>query len=207
MGRFPVNILTKFLLTLVLIAAANPTTHAQKRMTDNLPRLARVIPDFSAARLMSRLDEMALHHVEGIWQFPATGVEVAIVRRQAESVADADNRVYDMIVVNTPNRSVRPGTVMGAIVPSGSRGEYDARIYTKMIGSRPAMPSKFTLSLSGDDSTFELKPVRGRMVYNLWRLLPYLWRYAVYPSREPTKTDGCVRIYPNPPLPFEPVYF
>ncbi len=178
----------------------------QKKHVDNLPSKATVIENFSLPRLMSQLDSLPLHHIEGIWQFPATGVEVAVLRHDTGMPVSSD-RVYDMMVVASPNRAIRPGTIMGVVSASARRGEYDAKIYTKNIGSMLTAPKRFTLSLSDEDSSLEIKPVKGRLIYNLWRLLPYLWRYAVYPSREPSRVDGCIRIYPDPPAPLEPIYF
>ena len=196
----------RILSALVLIMIFCGDMWGQKKFVDDLPHRAEVISDFSMARLIGKLDELPLHHIEGIWQFPATGVEVAMLRREQAGLS-ASGRVYDMILVNSPNRVLRPGTVMGVVVATGRRGEYDAKIFTKTIGTSLTLPKKFTLKLSDGDSSLEIKPVKGRMIFNLWRLLPYLWRYAVYPSREPVRSDGCIRIYPNPPAPLEPVYF
>lgn len=153
------------------------------------------------------LDELPLHHIEGIWKFPATGVEVAIIRnnpQQRESGLTAD--FYRMIVVDSDNRAIRPGTVMGLISPAAKRGEYDARIYTSNVGSTLVMPKTFTLTLTDNDASLTFKRHKSAFNVNLWRLLPYLWRYTIYPNEQDRNSDGCIRIYPNPPVPREPIY-
>lgn len=205
MGRAFTGFFRELLALAVIGCFASGMFAAQKKYVDALPRVSTLIPDFSPSRLMAQLSDWPLHHIEGIWQFPANGLEVAIVRTDRDS--SSPRRIYDLIVVSSPDRALRAGTLMGRIVPSSKRGEYDARIYTRTVGSRLTLPGKFILTLSDDDTSLDIRPVKGRLIYNLWRLLPYLWRYAVYPSRQTPHADGCIRIFPDPPAPVEPVYF
>lgn len=188
----------------MLLAGAD-TLHAEKRLINSLPQKSSVIQNFSRSKLIDSLRKLPLHHIEGIWRFPATGVEVAIVRDNRSQRASAD--LYRMILLDSENRATRPGTVMGLITPAATPGEYDARIYTSALGSSLILPKNFTLTLSNDDSSLRFKQHKSAITVNLWRLLPYLWRYTIYPTnRSDQHSDGCYRIFPNPPAPREPIY-
>lgn len=154
--------------------------------------------------------QLPLHHIEGIWQFPATGAEVAIIRQDTSAEtgpSSAAVTIYQIILLDSPSRTLRPGTIMGLITPSAARGEYNARIYTQSLGSTLLIPKSFTLTLSDQDASLRFVRHKGAFSINLWRLLPYLWRYTIHPNNtSDTKDDGCVRIFPNPPIPREPVY-
>lgn len=193
--------------TIILLLLCMTVSQAKPKLINALPSRSETIKDFSAGVMMEQMSELALHHIEGIWQFPSTGVELAIIRENATSTDINDKPiVYRMIIVSSPDRAIRPGTIMGLITPAAKNGEYDANIYTKNIGSLLSIPKKFSLALSDNDTSLEFKKHRSAFSINLWRLLPYLWRYTVYPNRSNTKSDGCIRIFPEPPLPREPIY-
>lgn len=180
--------------------------HAEKKLIDRLPKISRITPGFDYSSLLHSMSEAPLHHIEGIWQFPATGVTVAISRQDGFDTPASPAQLYSIVLVFSPNRAMRPGTVMGLIAPMAGRGEYEANIYTSSTGSKLTIPRKFTLLLSDDDSSIKFKRHKSAFSVNLWRLLPYLWRYTVTPNRDNRENDGCVRIFPEPPLPREPIY-
>lgn len=47
---------------------------------------------------------------------------------------------------------------------------------------------------------------RSAFSVNLWRTLPYMWRYVVRKNRSAPTYHGCVRIYPAPVPPLQPIY-
>lgn len=193
--------------TIILLLLCMTVSQAEPKLINDLPPRAETIKDFSAGVMMAQMSELALHRIEGVWQFPSTGVELAIIRENV-SLSESESRpiVYRMIIVSSPDRAIRPGTVMGLITPAAKSGEYDANIYTKNIGSLLTIPKKFSLALADNDSSLEFKKNRSAFSVNLWRLLPYLWRYTIHPNRPTPESDGCIRIFPDPPLPREPIY-
>ena len=69
------------------------------------------------------------------------------------------------------------------------------------------MAKRFTLTLSDDGTGLTFEQFKNPITVNLWRLLPYLWRYTVYPTPNPKEPiKGCVKVYPNPQHQREPVY-
>lgn len=199
--------ITRTFVTAIIIAVTALCPRAEKKIIDGLPKFSETISGFSRAEAVDRLKESDLHHIEGIWQFPATGVEVAIMRTD-DRHSDKESRItsYRIIILYSPNRSLRPGTVMGLVTPAPKRGEYDARIYTRSVGTSLTMPKRFTLTLDNDDGALSFKQHKSAFSVNLWRLLPYLWRYSVHANQQDKSTEGCIRVYPAPLLPREPVY-
>lgn len=192
-------------LTVVCLHAVN--CYASKRFLDELPRFSLIEPEFSVSKIKERLASMPLHHIEGIWQFTGQGFTVAIERDGAESGNyTSDSEGYRIYLIQAPNRALRPGTVIGHVSRSASEGVYDARIYTKSIGSRMSAPKGFTVKLDAGDSRMVFEPKKSALSVNLWRLLPYMWRYSVRQNHNSAPAEGCVRVFPVPDLPFEPVY-
>lgn len=197
----------KYLSIFLLVLFSATTISAEKKIVSTLPMTSETIEGFNYGFLLSRLKEMSLHHIEGVWQFPSTGVEVAIVRADEVNQRPADGTtVYNIILISSPNRALRQGTIMGIVTPATKRGEYDANIYTSNIASRLTMPKRFTLTLTDDDTSLLFRQHRSKFSINLWRLLPYLWRHAIHPNTPEKSTDGCIRVFPLPALPREPIY-
>lgn len=196
-------------LLFAVIFATTTTIDAQaeKKIIDNLPAKSEIVSNFNTQKLKDHLAGLNLHHIEGIWQFTATGVEIAICRREDPARGNMQQvSSYNIILLFSPNRALRAGIIMGIATPTPNRGEYDARIYTQAVGSTLVIPKHFTLTLDDDDSALTFRQHRSALSFNPWRLLPYLWRGAIQKVPKTKSSTGCVRIYPEPILPREPIY-
>ena len=161
----------------------------------------------SDSLVIARLGAGAIERIEGLWRFAADGGRVAIERRQLRAGA-ADASVYAM-VVESPDRAVRPGTVMGYLAATARGDTYIGQIYTDMTdrGTALCRPRDITLRLTDSESRFAIEPIEKGLKINLWRLLPYMFRWSVkYVDRTPRDLDGCVRLYPAAAVPSEPRY-
>jgi len=157
--------------------------------------------------MIHEMELTPLHHIEGVWQFPSDGVTVAIRRYSPENVpAGTAVEGYRMILVTSPNRALRPGTVIGYLTPTARTGSYEARIYTVQTGLTLTNPRKFTLTLDGNESQLEFQRHKSAYSFNLWRALPYMFRHVVRKNETTKVPDGCRRLYPAPSLPHEPIY-
>lgn len=181
--------------------------YASKKFIDTLPRFSKCEPNFSITKIREYLSSLPLHHIEGIWQFTNSGFTVAIVREHTSPHSiNATPEGYNIVLIQAPNRALRPGTIIGAISRSATEGVYDARIYTKSSGSIMTSPKGFSIKISNDDSRITFEQKKGALSVNFWRLLPYAWRYTVRTNQTPSYNDGCIRIFPEPELPLEPIY-
>lgn len=176
---------------------------AKGAFLNSMPETSCTIEGFSVAEMKGRMQTSALHHIEGIWQFTDNGSTVAIERY---TDAASDTHGYRMILVSSANRSLRPGTVMGHIAPTAKDGQYSASIYTSAIGPTLILPHRFTLKLQPGENSIVFQQHKSKFAINLWRTLPYMWRYSIRTNQQPPSADGCRRIYPAPTLPREPRY-
>ena len=191
------------LMSLVALFAA-PAANARD-YTDLLPLSSERPDGFSYPELLSRLSDAALSHIEGVWEFRAQGMTVAVERDRSGSSGDVAPG-YRMTIVSSLNRAIRPGTVIGHIAEGSDRQKYEARIFTAATGSTLRMPKRFLLELSDDDSTLTFRHKQGKFSVNLLRMFPFAWRYPFYKNHQEGDAGGAVRIFPRPSKPFEPVY-
>lgn len=201
----------KRLPEIVLILALTALLPAQlqaKKFVDQLPARSQApITGFSYNDVVSRLSQLPRHHIEGVWQYTDTDIQIAIVRQGLYQTAGSDRAPhYLMIVVTAPNRCIMPGTVMGHISHGGSEGVYTARIYTQSVGRYLTMPKSFTINLDDSENSFSLRKHNSPLEIFLWRFAPYLWRYPITPEYQNITRRGCLRLYPEPTPPLEPVY-
>ncbi|MDE6116774.1 MAG: hypothetical protein K2O30_10620 [Duncaniella sp.] len=181
-----------------------------KSMLDGIPSRSEVLAGYERDSAMSRLGEMPLHIVEGIWEFASEGTLMAIERVDGNvSGRTSAATLYRMVAVRGADMALRPGTVMGYLSTTSKRGVYDARIYTSRSDDGTVLSSAktFTLTLTDEDSRLVIKEYGKSFVFNWWRLLPYMYRYLIS-RRERSSGDieGCVRVFPEPAVPLEPVY-
>ncbi len=197
----------KIFLAVIIATTSAFDTLAEKKIVDDLPNLSETITNFSIPTLKKQIKESNRHHIEGFWKFTSTGVEVAIFRRENDGTGHLQQAIsYNLILLFSPNRALRAGTIMGILTPTPKQGEYDARIYTQSVGSTLTIPKQFTLTLSDDESALTFRQHRSAFSFKPWRLLPYFWRGAIQQNREAKSAEGCIRIYPEPTLPLEPIY-
>lgn len=129
--------------------------------------------------------------IEGVWRISGSEGLFAVV-------ADPGSIFFRLVVVDSPDRNVLPGTVMGACTAVGRNNSYDARIYTS--GATTGIlsrPRRFTVTLS-DEGRLIMEPVTDKLKVNLWRFLPYMFRVSVTRVNDrPNNIDGAVRVYPE----------
>lgn len=159
--------------------------------------------------VIGRLSSQSLHDVEGLWRFPGSGATVAIQRDIILPGATAGVERYTIVIINAADRTLRPGTVMGAVRRSGTRNVYEGHIYTSLTHGKERVltsPKRFILQLSDDGAFLNFEPRKSSLRVNLWALLPYMFRRVVRPREDTKHSDGCVRLYPEPSVPVNPRY-
>lgn len=134
-------------------------------------------------------DGKAMMPIEGVWRMSGSEGLFAVV-------ADPGTIFFRLIVVDSPDRNILPGTVMGACTAAGRADCYDARIYTSGDSGILSKPKRFTVTLA-DDCRLIMVPVTDRLKVNLWRFLPYMFRMSVTRvNNRPDNLDGAVRVFP-----------
>lgn len=171
-----------------------------------LPRQTRLEGYGTLSEVEKRMASLPLHPVEGIWEFPADGGLVAVERCELTSGAP---RQYRMVVISVANRALLPGTVLGSFRATSQAGVYDGEFFTSVSanGMTPASPRSVTLEFDAASSRLAMRRNRRGLRLNLWRLVPYVFRFSVtHRDDSPRNLDGWIRVYPPPAIPAEPRY-
>lgn len=185
-------------LTLIIILLASADAVAG-RYIDSMPSRSVVYDGFSRREVEERLSQLPAIDAEGLWQMTSDGAIVAIERWQPEDLPDDGTLSLRMVVVSAPNRSLRPGTLMGYIAPTAAPGVYDARIYTS-LSDNGHLSAPRTFRLQSKDDALTLHRVRSGLSISWFKLFPYLLRRAFnYTPDDRNGIDGLVRL--RPPVP------
>lgn len=184
-------------------------TCAASDFLKSLPAVSTVLPGYADADSVGeRIARLPACPAEGVWQMTAAdGATFAIER--AEPSTDLAPARLRMVMIRSPWRSIRPGTLLGHLEPTARPGTYEARIY-----SGPAqrtglnLPRSFTIRLNADATLLTFEPFKSPLKFNLFRLLPYMYRRVVEPQKSrPDGLDGAVKIAPRYDAhPLSPVY-
>ncbi|MDE7410994.1 MAG: hypothetical protein K2M94_03045 [Paramuribaculum sp.] len=175
---------------------------------DFLPASPEIIPDYNISTAQNYISQQPIHHIEGIWRFTDTGVTMAIERHSPDNRPIADNiSGYRMVIIHSPNRSLKPGTVIGYISATAKPTEYEAKMYSRQNGIKLDNAKKYTLTLNDAESSIIFNKHRTAISINIWRALPYMFRGLIRKNEPEKISHGCIRIFPEPDKPSEPIYF
>lgn len=198
----------RILAALLTVAFAVTAAEAVQPASPAAPRARseRLEGYDTEAEVRARLSSMPLHPVEGLWEFPADGGMVAVERC---ALIAGGTRQYRMVVVSVANRALLPGTVLGTFAATAQANVYDGQFFTALSadGMTPTSPRQAILELDGETSRLSMRRVRKGLTVNLWRLLPYIFRFSVTRRDDsPRNLDGWIRLFPPPAVPAEPRY-
>lgn len=128
--------------------------------------------------------------IEGVWRISGSEGIFAVA-------ADPGTIFFKLIIIDSPDRNVLPGTVMGACTAAGRNDCYDARMFTSGDTGVLSRPKRFTLTLS-EEGRLIMVPVTNKLKLNLWRFLPYMFRMSVTRVNDrPDNLDGAIRVFPE----------
>lgn len=135
---------------------------------------------------------------EGVWRFVPDGAVFAIVREPG-----AFSGRFRVVVLDSPDMSIPPGTEVGSAARTAVPGKYDVRLHLRPAGSRRLMagfsdPSTFIMEVDPSGRLTLTGYRRGKRVkINRW--LPYFFRLRVEDvDTRPQGLDGAVRLAPDP---------
>lgn len=173
-----------------------------------LPRQSPVNHGYeSAVTIVERLSTSPIDDAEGLWRIAGDGALIAIEHTSVTDRPDCGIDLYSLTMVDAPQRHPRPGTLIGYMTPTARRGTFDAVIYTSLNDAvKLERPKKFVITLTAD-GRMSITPVRSGLRVNLWRLVPYLFRFSVsLGTNRPADLNGAIREWPEPDPPARPRY-
>lgn len=163
--------------------------------------LAAVIPlrayDFDP-ELKRPFEGRQLTPIEGLWLWN-TGAVVSIQ-------ADARGAIT-LTLVGTPDPYIETPVIIGTGAFSGSQDSYNIELKTSgqlKAHDNKGKRARFMARIQ-DGDRLSLTPYSTGIHVNVWRLVPYLFRFSVGKKDAPAGLDGAVRIWPGNGNPLFPV--
>jgi len=147
-----------------------------------------IVPDSIAGRYENR----RLTDIEGVWVW-SSGATIA--------VEAADGANISLILLDSPDPAVVVPQTMGTGHIAGNGKGYDVDIRSKIdnaTGRLTSSTEKCIVSVDAD-GVMSIQPYSTRYRLNLWRFMPYLFRYSISKDKAPDGVNGAVRIYPQSP--------
>ena len=181
--RFAIALL---LALLPLLAVAGPGIPKKSVVIDGM--------DFDAMR--ERLDETDMQPLEGIWYYPNEEMTVGIERYKGHH-----NVGYRIILLESPDINLVPGTVIGYIAGSAVDNKYQLWLYSQRDKVTLIKPLQCVATLNATATTLTFDPPRWKVKVrvNIARFLPTLFNgVSIIPSKEgETLPVGFRKIYPE----------
>ncbi|MBO4802984.1 MAG: hypothetical protein IKX18_04085 [Muribaculaceae bacterium] len=184
MNRYALILL--MLLMLPLMAAA----------ADVVPKKSVVLAGIDMDSMRVRLDESDLQPLEGIWYYPNEEMTLGIERYKG-----VHNIGYRIILLESPDISLLPGTVIGYIASSAVDNKYQLWLYSERSRTTLKKPLECVATLSNKATTLTFDPPHWKVKVrvNVARFLPTLFNgMSIIPEKEGERLPiGFRKIYPE----------
>ncbi|MCC8114609.1 MAG: hypothetical protein LIP03_11610 [Bacteroidales bacterium] len=133
-----------------------------------------------------RLSQHALEPVEGIWQFPADGATLCIMR--------ASESTFDIHLLDSPRLDIPAGTKVGELTDTPTKSRYDGSLDASKISNAKIKKSRAVVDVA--DGYLRFKPYSDRTSVSFRRWLPYFMRMTITKPDNPDGLIGAKRVYP-----------
>ena len=182
----PLAIILLTCLLLPLVAAAGSP----------VPRRSVVLAGLDVDSMRLRLDEMDVQPLEGIWYYPNEETTLGIERYKG-----LHNIGYRIILLDSPDINVMPGTVIGYIAPTAVDNKFQLWLYSQRDKLTLVKPLECVATLNSTFTTLTFDPQHWKLKVrvNVARFLPSLFSgMSIIPERVGEKVPvGFRKIYPE----------
>ena len=165
---------------------------------DTPPMQTMVLPGYTVEEARQRLAASPLQPIEGIWSYPDE--MMTLVVEQFASPQFSRKLKYRIVLLDSEDMSLLPGTVIGYIAESADNSKFQLWLYSQQDGMKLLGPSECVATLHDDATslTFERGSLKVRVRFNLTRFLPRLFRFiSVSPYIDKEELPiGFRKIYP-----------
>lgn len=167
---------------------------AAQSLRSRLEHLASLTPvPLTTDSLRSDIAANPASDIEGIWLLTKEGAEIAVTRINDNATQPA----YLIRLIDSPDRLVASGTVLGIVSRSAAPDSFDGYMFTRFDSEgHPEHPSTFTLKIHADNTmTFTLP--RSKYRINIFGLLPAPLRHLVRQRDSGySQAVGALRLFP-----------
>ena len=182
--RSVIILLTSFLLPLLAVAA------------NGIPKKSVILAGLDIDSMRVRLDETDMQPLEGIWYYPNEEMTLGIERYKGPH-----NVGYRIILLDSPDINVMPGTVIGYIAASAVDSKYQLWLYSQRDRVTLIKPLECvaTLNKAATTLTFDPPHWKVKVRVNIARFLPSLFQgVSIVPEKVGEKLPvGFRKIYPE----------
>lgn len=164
------------------------------------PFRGEVLNGYEENAVRARCDSMDLQPIEGLWYYPEEEMTVMIERCEGAKLPEAQD--YRIVLVDSEDVSLLPGTVIGYCKPTAEVRKYKVWIYGEQKLSILENLQACLGELSEDASLMLIKrnEVKMRVRMNFTRFLPTLLNglsVTATNSNDVKFPDGFRKIYPK----------
>ena len=180
-------------LILLLIAMALPLVATAG---NGVPKRSVILNGIDVDSMRVRLDEADMQPLEGIWYYPNEEMTLGIERYRGEH-----NIGYRIILLDSPDINVMPGTVIGYIASSAVDSKFQLWLYSQRDQVTLIKPLECvaTLNTAATTLTFDPPHWKVKVRVNIARFLPTLFNgMSIIPDRVGERLPiGFRKIYPE----------
>ncbi|MDY6302211.1 MAG: hypothetical protein SPL96_10010 [Bacteroidales bacterium] len=185
--RHIVPILTLLVMLPLLASAGN-----------GVPKRSVILAGLDVDSMRVRLDETDAQPLEGIWYYPNEEMTLGIERYRGEH-----NIGYRIILLESPDINVMPGTVIGYIASSAVDNKYQLWLYSQRDKVTLIKPLQCVATLNDKATTLTFDPPHWKVKVrvNIARFLPTLFNgISIIPEKVDERLPiGFRKIYPEVP--------
>ena len=161
-----------------------------------IPKQSVILAGLDVDSMRVRLDETDMQPLEGIWYYPNEEMTLGIERYKGPH-----NIGYRIILLDSPDINVMPGTVIGYIAASAVDSKYQLWLYSQRDRVTLIKPLECVATLNSTATTLTFDPPHWKVKVrvNIARFLPTLFQgVSVIPERVGEKLPvGFRKIYPD----------
>ncbi len=181
-------------LILSLLVLSLPLTALARN--EGVPKKSVILDGLDVDSMRVRLDETDMQPLEGIWYYPNEEMTLGIERYRG-----GHNIGYRIILLDSPDINVVPGTVIGYIASSAVDNKYQLWLYSQRDRVTLIKPLKCVATLNSTATTLTFDPPHWRVKVrvNIARFLPTLFNgVSIIPEKVGENLPiGFRKIYPE----------
>ncbi len=162
----------------------------------DVPSQSVVLPGIDTELMKARFAESDMQPMEGIWYYPDEEMTLAIEKWKGEH-----NIGYRLILLESTDLELLPGTVVGFIEESAVDNKFRLWLYTERSKITLASPAQCVATLNADATSLTFDPPHWKVKVrvNIARFLPSLFNgVSIIPDKVEEKLPvGFRKIYPE----------
>ena len=161
-----------------------------------VPEESAVLAGYDEATVKARFEGSVPATLEGLWYYPDERLTLVVERIEPERGSRAE--VYRLVVVDSEDTAINPGTVAGYAERAAQPDQLRLRLYSAVVGDRLTMPIECLATVDDECNSIKVEQpkLQVRWSVNLARFLPSIFDgIRIYPHVDsPKAAAGFIRL-------------